>query len=181
MTPSAATTSAATSAMGTPPAVAPGARSALHRDGSLVLPGLLTPGACRRLRDHLAPLLLPEGRDPFRSRHTRRVYGVLHNTRAADALLDHPAVLALLDRLLLPNFLLSQLDVVERAPGAAARLGPTTTTTPSPAPARPCRSPRRGPSTRAPSSPCGRAATAGPPPAAPPDPVYPCTCRRARA
>jgi ectoine hydroxylase-related dioxygenase (phytanoyl-CoA dioxygenase family) len=94
--------------------------SRLHRDGYLVLPGLLPAHHRRRIRAQLAPLLMPAGRDPFRSRHTRQVFGVLHNTRAVDALLDHPEVLALLDRLLLPNFLLSKLDVIERAHGAAA-------------------------------------------------------------
>ena len=49
-------------------------------------------------------------------RHTRQVFGVLHNTRAVDELVDGPDVLALLDRLLLPNFLLSQLEVVEVRP-----------------------------------------------------------------
>lgn len=95
--------------------------SALHRDGYLILPGLLTPPACRGIRDDLTPLLAPAGRDPFRSRHVRRVYGVLHNTRATDTLIDHPRVLALVDRLLLPNFLLSQLEVVEVGAGAPAR------------------------------------------------------------
>ncbi|RVX39091.1 phytanoyl-CoA dioxygenase PhyH [Nonomuraea polychroma] len=99
----------------------PGAMSRLHRDGYLVLPGLLAAGSRRRIRAELAPLLMPAGRDPFRSRHTRQIFGVLHNTRAVDALLDHQYVVAVLDRLLLPNFLLSKLDVIERAPGAAAR------------------------------------------------------------
>ncbi|TDE51244.1 phytanoyl-CoA dioxygenase family protein [Nonomuraea mesophila] len=98
-----------------------GAMSALHRDGHLVLRDLLTPAGCRRIREELTPLLRPAGRDPFRSRHTHRVYGVLHNTRATDPLIDHPGVLALVDRLLLPNFLLSQLEVVEVGPGAPAR------------------------------------------------------------
>lgn len=98
-----------------------GAMSALHRDGHLVLCDLLTPAACRDLRAELAPLLVPEGRDPFRSRHVRRVYGVLHNTRAVDALIDHPRVLPLIDRLLLPNYLLSQLEIVEVGGGAPLR------------------------------------------------------------
>ncbi|MGR6919542.1 phytanoyl-CoA dioxygenase family protein [[Actinomadura] parvosata] len=102
-------------------ASAGGALSALHRDGYLVLRDVLDPGDRRRMRAELTPLLGPAGRDPFRSRHIRRVYGVLHNTRAADPLIDHPRVLALLDRLLLPNYLLSQLEVVEVGRGAPAR------------------------------------------------------------
>ncbi|NUP80297.1 MAG: phytanoyl-CoA dioxygenase family protein, partial [Nonomuraea sp.] len=82
---------------------------------------LLGPAARDRLRAELAPLLGPAGRDPFRSRHVRRAYGLLHNTRAVDPLIDDPRVLSLVDRLLLPNFLLSQLDVVEVGPGAPAR------------------------------------------------------------
>ncbi|NRQ40077.1 phytanoyl-CoA dioxygenase family protein, partial [Nonomuraea sp. NN258] len=95
--------------------------SALHRDGFVVLRDLLDPTACRRIRAELTPLLGPADRDPFRWRHVRRAYGVLHNTRTADALIDHPRVLALVGRLLLPNFLLSQLEVVEVAPSATAR------------------------------------------------------------
>lgn len=98
-----------------------GPMSALHRDGYLVLPDLLTPATRRNLRAALAPLLVPAGRDPFRSRHLRRVYGVLHNTRAADPLVDHPRVLGLVDRLLLPSYLLSQLEVIEVGTGAPAR------------------------------------------------------------
>lgn len=97
------------------------AMSALHRDGYLVLRDLLGPCARDRMRAELAPLLGPAGRDPFRSRHVRRAYGLLHNTRAVDPLIDHPRVLSLVDRLLLPNFLLSQLEVVEVGPGAPAR------------------------------------------------------------
>ncbi|MET7999769.1 phytanoyl-CoA dioxygenase family protein [Nonomuraea glycinis] len=95
--------------------------SLLHSDGYVVLPTLLPEARCRRIRAELTPLLGPAGRDPFQSRHTRQVFGVLHNTRAVDELIDRPDVLALLDRLLLPNFLLSQLEVVEVRPGAAAR------------------------------------------------------------
>ncbi|MGW0483337.1 phytanoyl-CoA dioxygenase family protein [Nonomuraea sp. NPDC003214] len=101
--------------------MAAGALSALHRDGFLVLPGVLAPAACRRIRADLTPLLGPAGRDPFRTGHLRQVFGVLTNTRAVDPLLDHPAALAFLDRLLLPNFLLSQLEVIEVRPGAPAR------------------------------------------------------------
>jgi ectoine hydroxylase-related dioxygenase (phytanoyl-CoA dioxygenase family) len=47
---------------------------------------------------------------------------VLAKTRAIDDLVDHPRVLALLDRLLLPNYLLSQAQLIRILPGEAAQL-----------------------------------------------------------
>jgi hypothetical protein len=44
-----------------PGAVIPGAMSRLHRDGYLVLPGLLPAHHRRRIRAQLAPLLMPAG------------------------------------------------------------------------------------------------------------------------
>ncbi|SEL63229.1 phytanoyl-CoA dioxygenase family protein [Nonomuraea pusilla] len=90
--------------------------TALHRDGFLVLPGLLPDPARRDVRDRLAPLLTT-----FPSHPVRHAFGVLNHTRVLDDLIEHPAVLALLDRLLLPNFLLSQVEVVETRGGAPAR------------------------------------------------------------
>jgi len=47
---------------------------------------------------------------------------MLTKTRVCDRLVDHPRVLALLDRLLLPNYLLSQLEVINIAPGESRQL-----------------------------------------------------------
>lgn len=94
----------------------------LDRDGYVILTGLLTPEECDELRAQVMPLLGRPGRNAFEGHRTQRVYSVLNKTRAVDRLVDHPRVLALLDRLLLPNYLLSQLQVVNIRPGEDAQL-----------------------------------------------------------
>lgn len=94
----------------------------LERDGYVVLPGLLDPGQVRHTHDSLTELLGPLGRNNFEGHLTQRVYSVLAKTRAADGLVEHPRVLALLDRLLLPNYLLSQLQVINILPGEKDQL-----------------------------------------------------------
>lgn len=95
---------------------------ALDRDGYVVLPNLITPDECACLRSELTALLGPPGRNTFEGKRTQRVYSVLTKTRACDRLVDHPRVLALLDRLLLPNYLLSQLQVINILPGEQPQL-----------------------------------------------------------
>ncbi|MHC5705690.1 phytanoyl-CoA dioxygenase family protein [Streptomyces tirandamycinicus] len=87
--------------------------AALERDGYVVLPGLLTPLECAEIRHTVAPLLDRAGRSAFEGHRTQRVYGLLNKTRRCDRLADHPRVLALLDRLFEPGYLLSQLQVID--------------------------------------------------------------------
>jgi hypothetical protein len=95
---------------------------ALDRDGYLILPDLITPDECERIRVATTALLGRTGRNTFEGKQTQRVYGVLEKTRACDRLLDHPRVLALLDRLFLRNYLLSQLQVINILPGEQPQL-----------------------------------------------------------
>jgi ectoine hydroxylase-related dioxygenase (phytanoyl-CoA dioxygenase family) len=96
--------------------------AAVERDGYVVLENLLSPEECERIRAAVTPLLDKTGRNTFEGERTQRVYSVLNKTRACDRLVDHPRVLALLDRLFLPNYLLSQLQVINIKPGEAAQL-----------------------------------------------------------
>ncbi|MQY25935.1 phytanoyl-CoA dioxygenase family protein [Nocardia aurantia] len=96
--------------------------AALDRDGYVVLPDLLTAAECAGLRAELGGLLGHTGRNTFEGKRTQRVYTLLEKTRACDRLVDHPRVLALLDRLFLPNYLLSQLQVINILPGEQAQL-----------------------------------------------------------
>jgi ectoine hydroxylase-related dioxygenase (phytanoyl-CoA dioxygenase family) len=95
---------------------------ALDRDGYTILPNLITPGECERIHAATTALLGRTGRNTFEGKRTQRVYSLLEKTRACDRLLDHPRVLALLDRLFLPNYLLSQLQVINIHPGEQAQL-----------------------------------------------------------
>jgi ectoine hydroxylase-related dioxygenase (phytanoyl-CoA dioxygenase family) len=96
--------------------------AALQRDGYVILPDLLTPAELGEIRDAVAPLLDRHGRNGFEGRMTQRVYSVLNKTRTCDRIADHPRVLALLDRLFLPNYLLSMLQVIKILPGEQAQL-----------------------------------------------------------
>ena len=67
-------------------------------------------------------MLERNGRNPFEGHATQRVYSVLSKTRACDRIVDHPRVLALLDRLLMPNYLLSMLQLINIQPGEQAQM-----------------------------------------------------------
>ncbi|SDP98245.1 phytanoyl-CoA dioxygenase family protein [Lentzea jiangxiensis] len=95
---------------------------ALARDGYVILPDLLTEAECEQIRTEITPLLGPAGRNAFEGHRTQRIYSVLGKTRVVDRLVDHPRVLALLDALLQPNYLLSQLQIINIHPGEDAQL-----------------------------------------------------------
>jgi hypothetical protein len=104
------------------PAVVEADMAALHRDGYVVFEDLLTVEECDRIRDVVRPWLEHTGRNSFEGRRTQRVYSLLNRTRLCDRLVDHPRVLAVLDRLLMPNYLLSALQAINIQPGEAAQL-----------------------------------------------------------
>lgn len=104
------------------PAVADADLASVERDGYVILPDLLTVDELTRIRDEVTPLLDRHGRNPFEGHTTQRVYSVLNKTRVCDRIADHPRVLALLDRLLMPNYLLSMLQVINILPGEAAQM-----------------------------------------------------------
>jgi ectoine hydroxylase-related dioxygenase (phytanoyl-CoA dioxygenase family) len=95
---------------------------ALDEHGYVVLPDLLDTAALEAIRRAVDPLLGPMGRNAFEGMGTQRVYSVLNKTRALDDVVEHPGVLAVLDRLLMPNYLLSQLQVININPGEQAQL-----------------------------------------------------------
>lgn len=104
------------------PAVADADLQAVLRDGYVILPALLTSDEIESIRAATAPLLNRHGRNNFEGHATQRVYSVLNKTRACDRIADHPRVLAILDRLLLPNYLLSMLQVINILPGESAQM-----------------------------------------------------------
>lgn len=100
-------------------------RNALERieeDGYVIVEGAVSSDDMASIREEVAALLGDYGRNPFEGYRTRRVYGVLAHTLACNTLLEHPLVLDLLDRLLLPNYLLSQLVAIDIQPGEDAQV-----------------------------------------------------------
>ncbi|MFE3260313.1 phytanoyl-CoA dioxygenase family protein [Nocardia sp. NPDC059091] len=104
------------------PAVAAADLAAVERDGYVILHDMLTPAELDRIRESVVPLLDRIGRNNFEGHSTQRIYSVLNKTRACDRIADHPRVLALLDRLFLPNYLLSMLQVINILPGEQAQM-----------------------------------------------------------
>ncbi|GGN75397.1 phytanoyl-CoA dioxygenase family protein [Nocardia rhizosphaerihabitans] len=104
------------------PALAEADLAAVLRDGYVILPDLLTPDELDDIRESVRPLLDRHGRNQFEGHTTQRVYSVLNKTASCDRIADHPRVLALLDRLFLPNYLLSMLQVINILPGEQAQM-----------------------------------------------------------
>ncbi|MEE2851950.1 MAG: phytanoyl-CoA dioxygenase family protein [Actinomycetota bacterium] len=96
--------------------------SALDRDGYVIWENLLSPEQCSQIREVVRPWLGHTGRNSFEGLRTQRIYSVLSRTRACDRLVDDARVLAVLDRLLMPNYLLSALQAINIRRGEAAQL-----------------------------------------------------------
>ncbi|MEB4210043.1 phytanoyl-CoA dioxygenase family protein [Mycobacterium sp. 94-17] len=96
--------------------------AALEHDGYVIWENLLSAGQCAQIREVVRPWLGHTGRNSFEGLRTQRIYSVLSRTRDCDRLVDDPRVLAVLDRLLMPNYLLSALQAINIQPGEAAQL-----------------------------------------------------------
>src|SRR5688572_23404945 len=84
---------------------------ALEQNGYVILEGLIDRAGCERIKEESLRLADKTGANRFEGHLTQRVYAPLSKTRAIDDLMDHPRILALLDALLLPNYLLSQAQI----------------------------------------------------------------------
>ncbi len=84
----------------------------LLEDGYIILENLMPQEAMDALREEAAPHLEQVGRNSFEGERTQRIYGLPEKLRAADPFITHPLVLAHLDRLFMPNYLLSQAQVI---------------------------------------------------------------------
>lgn len=89
----------------------------IHEHGYIVIEDVLTDAEIADIKAAILPLLNDKGRNVFEGFNTQRLYAVLSKTRALDRLVDHPRILAILDKLFLPNYLLSQLQVINLLPG----------------------------------------------------------------
>ncbi|KAA5841836.1 phytanoyl-CoA dioxygenase family protein [Pseudomonas chlororaphis] len=113
------------STAGTQPAV-PAAQldelmARLQRDGFVVLERLFDEQQVSRMREDLLGRFCQTGRNSFEGTRTQRLYAVIAKTRVCDGLVEHPLILGLLDRLLAPNYLLSQLQAINILPGECAQ------------------------------------------------------------
>jgi ectoine hydroxylase-related dioxygenase (phytanoyl-CoA dioxygenase family) len=93
----------------------------LMRDGLVILEDLLNEEQIATLKHEASLHLNHCGRNNFEGHKTQRIYGVFTKMRSVDPLAEHPRVLALLDKLFLPNYRLSQAQVINILPGEEAQ------------------------------------------------------------
>jgi ectoine hydroxylase-related dioxygenase (phytanoyl-CoA dioxygenase family) len=99
------------------------AMARVREQGFVIFERLLDEETLAALKADLMPRFDKFGRnDGLEGRRTQRIYSLLAKTRSCDRLVDHPRILALLDRVLLPNYLLSQLQPILIHPGERAQI-----------------------------------------------------------
>ncbi len=85
--------------------------------GYVIIPELVPRETMAAIGDAARPFLQHDGRNEIEGHKTRRIYAVIEKTLACNPLVEHPLILSLLDRILMANFLLSQLQVIDIHPG----------------------------------------------------------------
>ncbi len=84
----------------------------LLEQGYVIIQDLMNSAQLDALRSNAEEHLRHFGRNSFEGERTQRIYGLPEKLRSADAFIEHPLILAHLDRLLQPNYLLSQAQVI---------------------------------------------------------------------
>ena len=95
--------------------------AAVDSQGFVIIENLLTAQELEKIKAEALGLLGHTGLNSFEGVKTQRLYATLQKTRAFDRLVDHPRILALLDRIFEPNYLLSQCQVINILPGEEAQ------------------------------------------------------------
>lgn len=96
--------------------------AALLDQGFVILPDLLSPDELDRIKHETKPWLTHFGRNALEGTRTKRAYSVVAKTNSCNPLAEHPRILCLLDRLLLPNYLISMFQAIELHPGQKAQV-----------------------------------------------------------
>ncbi len=104
------------------PALIDALMTQVEAQGFVVIEDIVPPDEVAAIRAALEPHFTSHtGRNNFEGFGTRRLYAVLEKTFACNRLVEHPVILGLLDRILEPNYLLSQLQAIDILPGEAAQ------------------------------------------------------------
>ena len=95
----------------------------LQQQGFVILEGLLDRSEIAAIRAELDPYLQKRlmGRNEFEGLSSERVYAVLAKAPSLAPLIEHPRVLAIVDELLEPTYLLSAAIVIQVHPGETAQ------------------------------------------------------------
>ena len=90
----------------------------MHRDGYTIIEDFLSADDLREVRAGLAPYLSAyAGRNNFEGYKTERVYTLVARGRIFEKLAEEPRILALLDKFLLPGYLLTASQAICIHPG----------------------------------------------------------------
>jgi len=97
--------------------------SELETNGFLILENQIDAGLVRRIKAEMSPWLQRKrmGRNDFEGFRTERVYALLAKASSVASLIEHEAVLDLVDGLLPPNYLLSSALAINLHPGETAQ------------------------------------------------------------
>ena len=95
--------------------------AAVHEQGYVIVPELVPRETMAAIKEAARPFLQYDGRNEIEGYKTRRIYSVIEKTLACNPLVEHPLILSLLDQILMPNYLLSQLQVIDIHPGEVAQ------------------------------------------------------------
>src|SRR5262245_56383407 len=92
---------------------------AIRRDGYVVVPELISRREADEIKASLAPWLQGRhyGRNDFEGFASERVYALLAKAPPVAKIVEHPAVLAVVDRLLVPHYRLSACLAIQVHPG----------------------------------------------------------------
>src|SRR5262249_14316833 len=95
----------------------------IEREGFVVLHEVLAPPEVAAMHAALAPYLQGKhmGRNDFEGFCSERVYALLAKDPALALLVEHPRLLAIVDRLLAPHYLLSAFLAINVHPGETAQ------------------------------------------------------------
>jgi ectoine hydroxylase-related dioxygenase (phytanoyl-CoA dioxygenase family) len=97
--------------------------AAIEEQGYVCIPELLDRATLDEVRAGLAPHLREEllGRNDFEGHRTERVYSLVARGPVFERLAEHPRILAILDALLEPSYLLSASQAINILPGETAQ------------------------------------------------------------
>ena len=94
----------------------------VNSEGYIIIENLFSHDEMDALKaDTLARFKHGAGRNNFEGLATQRLYSMMSETDIANPMVEHPLIMGLLDKIFEPNYLLSQLQVINIHPNEAAQ------------------------------------------------------------
>ena len=114
--------STAGSQEGVDPALVNSIMEQVNAQGYIIIKNLFSDEAMDALKADVLPRFKhPSGRNNFEGLATQRIYSMMAETDIANPMVEHPLIMGLLDEIFEPNYLLSQLQVINIHAGEAAQ------------------------------------------------------------